>query len=105
MLLHHSAHPHIAAHTVETFWKLWFEVFGHPLYSSDLAPSDFHLFGLLKDALRGRCFASYHELKGAVHKWLATQLKTSFSYGIHKPVQHSTKCIESKGAVLINCIQ
>jgi len=28
----------------------------HPLYSPDLAPSDFHQFGLMKDRLRGQYF-------------------------------------------------
>jgi hypothetical protein len=47
-LLHHSA-----AHIKETLQKLKSEALDHPPYSSDLAPSDFHLFGHLKEALRG----------------------------------------------------
>jgi len=31
--------------------KLGFTVLEHPAYSPDLAPSDYHLFGPLKDAL------------------------------------------------------
>jgi histone-lysine N-methyltransferase SETMAR len=31
-------------------------VLPHPPYSPDLAPPDFHLFGSLKDALRGNHF-------------------------------------------------
>ena len=53
VLLHDNAHPYTAAHTVETLHKLKFEALAHPLYSSDLAPSDYHLFGPLKEALRG----------------------------------------------------
>ena len=34
----------------------------HPFYSPDLAPSNFHLFGALKDALRGRRFADDDEI-------------------------------------------
>jgi len=34
----------------------------HPAYSPDLAPSDFHLFGLLKDALEGKRFRADHEV-------------------------------------------
>ena len=34
-----------------------------PAYSLDLAPSDFHLLGPPKDALRGRHFADDDELK------------------------------------------
>jgi histone-lysine N-methyltransferase SETMAR len=77
-LLHDSACPHTAAHTVETLRHLIFEVLEHPPYSPDLAPSDCHLFGPLKDALRGRHFASDQELKEVVHAWLDTQPKTFF---------------------------
>jgi hypothetical protein len=38
----------------------------HPPYSPDLAPSDFHLFGPLKDALRGRRFADTNWNTGGV---------------------------------------
>jgi hypothetical protein len=32
------------------------EVLPHPAYSPDLVSSDFHLFGPLKEALRGKVF-------------------------------------------------
>lgn len=40
----------------------------HGPYSPDLAHSDFHLFGPLKEALRGRRFAKYDELKHGVRE-------------------------------------
>ena len=78
VLLHDNDRPHTAAHTVETLRKLNFEVLAHPLYSPDLATSDCHLFGPLKEALRGCRFTSDQELKQAVHDWLAAQPKTFF---------------------------
>jgi hypothetical protein len=42
--------------------------FPHPSYSHDLAPSDFHLFGALKDAVRGRRFAEDGEMKHNVRE-------------------------------------
>jgi hypothetical protein len=51
------------------------EVLSHPPYSPDLAPSDFHLFWPLKDALRGRHFKSNEEEKEVVHDWLVQQPK------------------------------
>jgi len=98
VLLHDNAHPHTAAHTVETLQKLKFEVLAHPLYSPDLDPSDYHLFGPLKEALRGRRFTSDQELKEAVHVWFAAQPKTFFLFeGIKKLVQRWKKCIEKQG--------
>jgi histone-lysine N-methyltransferase SETMAR len=49
----------------------------HPAYSPDLAPSDFHLFRLLK-ALRGRRYDDDDDVKAAVHLWLRAQPKTFF---------------------------
>jgi hypothetical protein len=53
LLLHDSALPHTAVHIVDTLCALKFEVLKHPPYSLDLAPSDFHLFGPLKEHLWG----------------------------------------------------
>ena len=96
VLLHDNACPHTAAHTVETLQKLKFEVVAHPLYSPNLDPSDYRLFGPLKEALRGRRFTSDQELKEAVHVWLTAQPKTFFSEGIKKLVQQWKKCIEKQ---------
>ena len=80
-----------------TLLKLKFEVMAHPPYSPELAPSDYHLFGPLKEALRGRRFISGQEVKEVEHAWLAAQPKTFFSEGIRKLVQRWTKCVEKLG--------
>jgi hypothetical protein len=49
----------------------------------DLTPSDFRMFGPIKEALRGRRFSSEEEVIGVVQNWLKTQPKTFF-YGIKK---------------------
>ena len=56
LLSHDNAPPptHTAAHTLENLKQLKREAMEHPAYSPDLAPSDFHLFEPLKNALRGR---------------------------------------------------
>ena len=97
VLLHDNARPHTAAHTVETLQKQKFELLAQLPYSPDLAPSDYHLFGPLKAALRGRRFTSDQELNEAAHACLAAQPKTFFSDGIKKPVQRWKKCIEKQG--------
>jgi histone-lysine N-methyltransferase SETMAR len=87
-LLHDNARPHTAAHTVETLHHLNFEVLEHPPYSPNLAPSDYHLSGPVKNALRNRHSASDQELKEVGHAWLVTQPTTFFSEGIQKLVSH-----------------
>jgi len=82
LLLHDNARPHMAHLTINTIRQLNWEVLEHPAYSPDLAPSDFHLFGPLKNDLRGRRFAADDEVKEAVHDWLRSQPQTFFSNGI-----------------------
>jgi len=80
-LLHDNARPRTAIHTLQTLVKLGFTVLEHPACSPDLVLSDYHLFGPLKDALRGRRFTSDEGVKKAVHEWLAAQPKTFFFRG------------------------
>ena len=68
----------------------------HPAYSPDLAPSDFHLFRSLKEALRGKRFSCDDDVKAAVHQWLRAQPKTFFA-DIKKLVGHWEKCIAKQG--------
>jgi hypothetical protein len=76
VLLHNSAHLHTAARTVETLKKLCFEVLEHCPCSPDLAPLDCHLFGPLKQALRGHRFITDQQIMEMVHAWLVLQPKT-----------------------------
>jgi len=57
MRLHDSARPHTGLPTGEETATVGWTLLLHPPYSPDLAPSDPHLFGSLKDAHRGRRFA------------------------------------------------
>jgi hypothetical protein len=78
LLQHDNARPHTARSTVATIQNLSFECLPHPPYSPDLVPSDFHVFGLLKQAMGGKSFRSDKEVQQAVHKWLRSQPKEFF---------------------------
>jgi histone-lysine N-methyltransferase SETMAR len=58
LLQHDNVWRHNACSTVATIQDLFFEYLVHPLYSPDLAPSDFHVFGPLKEAMGGKSFRS-----------------------------------------------
>jgi histone-lysine N-methyltransferase SETMAR len=60
------------------------EVFEHPAYSPDLAPSDFHLFPTLKELLGGRRFISEEEVKDAVKQWLSGLAAEIYDEGLQK---------------------
>jgi hypothetical protein len=70
MLLHDNARPHAAARTQAMLQECVWEVFEHPAYSPDFAPSEFHLFPRLKEFLGGRRFKSDETMKDAVKEWL-----------------------------------
>jgi histone-lysine N-methyltransferase SETMAR len=75
LLQHDNARPHTARSTVAPNQDLSFEYLPHPPYSPDLAPSDFHVFGPLKQAMGGKSFSSDEEVQQAVHEWLRSQPK------------------------------
>jgi hypothetical protein len=60
-------------------------------------PSDFHVFGPLKDALSGKHFRDDDEVRSAVHEWLRTRPKEFFSRRIYMFVKRWHKCIELAG--------
>jgi len=55
-----------------------------PLYSPDLAPSDFHLFPKLKEHMKGQRFSCDEEVKSAVRKWFQKQNTNFFKGWISK---------------------
>ncbi|GFR64790.1 HAUS augmin-like complex subunit 6 [Elysia marginata] len=52
LLLHHNALPHTSVITRETIASFGWIILPHPSYSPDLAHSDYHLFGSMKQGLR-----------------------------------------------------
>jgi len=97
LLLHDNARPHMAAHTVDTLCDMKFEVLKHPPYSSDLEPSDFHLFGPMKEHLRGHKLADDDKVMEAVQSWLKATPKSFFLESIRKLVDSWTKCVAKQG--------
>jgi histone-lysine N-methyltransferase SETMAR len=97
LLQHDNARPHTAHATTETIEALHFQCLPHPPYSPDLAPSDFHLFGRLKEALGGKTFRSDEEVQQVVHEWLHTRPREFFSTGIQALHRRWKTCIERNG--------
>jgi len=72
-------------------------VLKYPPYSPHLAPSDFHLFGPMKEHLRGHKFADDDKVMEAVQSWLKAMPKSFFLEGIRKLVYRWTKCVAKQG--------
>jgi histone-lysine N-methyltransferase SETMAR len=97
MLLHDNASQHAAARTQAMLQEFGWEVFEHPAYSPDLAPSYFHLFPKLKEFLGGRRFKSDEEVKDAVKEWLNGLAAEVYDKGIQKLVTRYDKCLNVGG--------
>ena len=97
LLQHDNARPHTARSAVATIQDLSFECLPHPPYTPDLVPSDFHVFGLLKQAMGSKSFRSDEEVQQAVQKWLRSQPKQFLSRGIQALPKRCNTCMERNG--------
>ena len=82
ILLHDGAGPHRAACVTQLLSDWEWEVLGHPPYSPDLSPCDFHLFAALKEPLRGQRFSSVDDINAAI----SNQLKVLQNNGLHEGI-------------------
>ena len=97
LLLQDNAPAHTSQVAMTAATECGFEVFPHPSYSLDMAPSDFYLFPKLKSNLRGTQFGSKEGAIEAVNKYLEDQRKDFYLQGISNLEQRWTKCIALKG--------
>jgi hypothetical protein len=94
---HHYARPHTSLKTMEHIANLGWIVLPHPLYSPDLAPSDFHLFRPIKDGLRGQHFPSNNAVIQAVKQWATSTGADFYECGMQALVHRWRKCIANRG--------
>jgi hypothetical protein len=86
LIQHDNARPHTSLRNQEAIAKFGWNVLPHPSYSPDVAPSDFHLFGPLKDALRVTRFA--------VRAWLREEERSWYREGMHALVSCWRKAVD-----------
>jgi hypothetical protein len=96
-MLPDNARPHTVAATQDLIATFGWEQFGHPPYSSDLAPSDLHVFLHLKTFLGGQRFHDDSEIKEAVNMWFASQAASLYDTGIQKLVPRYIRYLNSCG--------
>jgi len=90
-------HTHTAHATAEEIAAKGWAVLPHPPYSPDLAPSDFFLFGPLKDFLRGQKFNDDDEVKAAVRSWVRQCKPDFFADGFAQWKTRWDKCVARGG--------
>jgi len=96
-LQHDNARPHTSLKTVEHTVNLDWTVIPHPPYSPDVAPSDFHLFGPMKDGLCGQHFPSNDAIVRAVKQWATSTGADFYKRSMQALVHHWRKCIANVG--------
>jgi histone-lysine N-methyltransferase SETMAR len=68
-----------------------------PPYSPDLAPSDSHVFLLLKKFLGGWRYVEDDDVKEAVHTRFSSQAASFYDAGIQNLVPRYDKCLNNGG--------
>ena len=96
-ILWDNARPHAAIATTNKVHELGFRLLNHPPYSPDLAIADFHLFGPMKQPMRGRVFSSREEVIAASNSSLRALPSTFWEEGFNKLLQRYEKCVNLKG--------
>ncbi|KFD68770.1 hypothetical protein M514_02755, partial [Trichuris suis] len=75
----------------------WARLITHPIVRTLIAPSDYFLFGNLKQHLRGTVFSDDSEPKSAVQDYLNSRDKNFFLNGLMNLKSRGEKCIEVEG--------
>jgi transposase len=101
ILLHDNTHPHTAARTNSLIKLFNWEIFDHPPYSPDLAPSDYHLFTKMKVWLAIQHFHSNEQLVDGFNNWLHNLAAPFFDKGLQKLVSRY-KCLNVDGNYVEN---
>jgi hypothetical protein len=73
--------------------KFGWKNFDHSLDSTDLTPSDFHIFAKMKEFLGSKWMATDEEVKETVMDWSNGLVTDFYDERIIKLVQHLGKCL------------
>jgi histone-lysine N-methyltransferase SETMAR len=102
LLQHNNTMTQTNVKTQEAISQLGWLVLSHPSYSPGLAPSDFHLFRLLKDAVHGRKSESDDDVLSTIKTWLYQQDKEWYCLDVHALAPHWHIAIELHTEVVEN---
>ena len=98
IIFHHdNAWPNVAILVKNYLENSGWEVLPHPPYSPDLAPSDYHLFRSMQNALTEIRFTSEQGNKNWLDSFLAAKPALFFWDGIRKLLERWEKVIASDG--------
>ena len=94
---HDNARPHVAKPVKKYLDNTGWEILPHPPYSPDIAPTDYHLFRSMQNALTGIRFTSKEDIENWLDSFLASKDEKFFWDGIHHLPDRWAKVIASDG--------
>lgn len=97
ILQHDNARPHVAIVVKNYLEGQNWEILPHPPYSPDIAPSDYHLFRSMQNALSRQKFRSDGEAKKWVDDFIAQKEQEFFTRGIRLLPERWAKVVASDG--------
>jgi len=97
IILYDNDRPHAARLTSGAIAKMGWKVLPHPYYSPDLAPSDYQLFGFVKDQLRGQRYETTEAIQKVVRHCLGMAGTEFYRRGIFKLPERWKKCVQRSG--------
>lgn len=102
IFLQDNARPHTSKLTKAKLNALKWEVMEHPPYSPDLAPSDYHLFRLLKSKLYDRALKTDELLMEWLEAFFESKSTEFFSEGIRDLLRRWEEVVEAEGAYIVD---
>ncbi|GBM74263.1 hypothetical protein AVEN_210022-1 [Araneus ventricosus] len=98
--LHDNARPHTATYTLNRLTEFGWAVLEHQPYSLDLSTCDFHNFGPLKKALKGRRSYSDNEVMDTIRNCFQSQLNNFYENGTYLFIAHADSLTHRVRSVL-----
>jgi histone-lysine N-methyltransferase SETMAR len=88
--------------TQQKIKELNLEILDHPPYSTDLAPSDYHLFMSLQNHLNNKKFERFEGVNDAIIAYFESKSRSFYKAGIEKLVTRWETVIASNGNYIID---
>ena len=97
LFLQGNASSHTVTITHRKLADLHSEVLKYPIFSPDVAPSDYHLFPNFEKHHKGTKFLTTEDTMPALYDWFAAQPSAFYLGSLEKLEQKSKKCVELMG--------